>query len=161
AQGQNVTINGRQAGQLSLKAQTSQNGRLDVDLITGIMGKPQPAHGSIELRKPGRPIELSADLTGLDLGPMLAVFAPNLSSSIVGNIDGKLRLAGPTVNDKGEATINGLKGSLSLASISLEVSERRIAIQTPLTVTMNGPEITLERARVSGEGIDLSLGGTL
>jgi outer membrane protein assembly complex protein YaeT len=161
AQGQNVMINGRQAGQLSLKAQTSQNGRLDVDLITGIMGKPQPAHGSIELRKPGRPIELSADLTGLDLGPMLAVFAPNLSSSIVGNIDGKLRLAGPTVNDKGEATINGLKGSLSLASISLEVSERRIAIQTPLTVTMNGPEITLERARVSGEGIDLSLGGTL
>src|SRR5262249_12244578 len=32
AQGQNVTINGRQAGQLSLTARTGQNGRLDVDL---------------------------------------------------------------------------------------------------------------------------------
>ncbi|HEY6400158.1 MAG TPA: translocation/assembly module TamB domain-containing protein, partial [Blastocatellia bacterium] len=161
AQGQNVTINGRQVGQLSLTARTSQNGRLDVDLITGIMGKPQPAHGSIELRKPGRPIEINADLTALDLAPLLALFAPNLSSSIVGNIDGKLRLTGPTVNDKGEATINGLKGNLSLAAISLEFSGRRVTIQTPLTVAMNGPELTLERTRITGDGLDLSLGGTL
>src|SRR5215470_9906985 len=134
AQGQSVTINGRQAGQLSLTARTGQNGRLDVDLVTGITGKPQPAHGSVELRKPGRPVELSADLTALDLAPLLAAFAPNLSSSIVGNIGGKLRLTGPTVNDKGVATINGLKGSLSLDSISLEVSGRPVTIQTPLTV---------------------------
>ena len=161
AQGQNVTINGRQAGQLSLTARTSQNGRLDVDLITGITGKPQPAHGSVELRKPGRPVEVSADLTALDLAPLLAAFAPNLSSSIAGNIGGKLRLTGPTVNDKGEATINGLKGSLSLDSISLDVSGRRITIQTPLTVTMNGPELTIERTRITGDGLDLALGGTL
>src|SRR6266498_2618750 len=161
AQGQNVTINGRQAGQLSLTARTGQNGRLDVDLITGIAGKPQSAHGSIELRKPGRPVEVSADLTDMDLAPLLAVFAPNLSSSVVGNIGGKLRGAGPTVNDKGEATINGLKGSLSLASISLEVSRRKVTIQTPLTVAMNGPELTLERTRITGDGLDLNLGGTL
>src|SRR5262245_21594600 len=161
AQGQNVTINGRQAGQLSLTARTGQSGRLDVDLITGITGKPQSAHGSIELRKPGRPVEASADLTDLDLAPLLAAFAPNLSSSVVGNIGGKLRLTGPTVNDKGEATINGLKGSLSLASISLEVSGRQVTIQTPMTVTMIGPELTLERTRITGDGIDLSLGGTL
>src|SRR5262245_38498579 len=161
AQGQNVTINGRQAGQLSLTARTSQNGRLDVDLITGIAGKPQPAHGSIELRKPGRPVEVSADLTDLDLAPLLAVFAPNLSSSIAGNVGGKLRLTGPTVNEKGEATINGLTGSLSLDSISLEVSGRKVTVQTPLTVMMNGPELTLERTRITGDGIDLAMGGTL
>src|SRR5262245_33564393 len=161
AQGENVTINGRQAGQLSLTARTSQNGRVDVDLITGIAGKPQPAHASIELRKPGRPIEVSADLTSLDLGPLLAAFAPDLSSSVAGNIGGKLRLAGPTVNDKGEATINGLKGNLSLDSISLEVSGRRVTIQTPLTVMMNGPDLTLERTSITGDGIDLAMGGTL
>src|SRR4030095_2733553 len=161
AQGQNVTINGRQAGQLSLTARTGQSGRLDVDLITGITGKPQSAHGSIELRKPGRPVEVSADLTNMDLAPLLAAFAPNLSSSVEGNIGGKLRLSGPTVNDKGEATINGLKGSLSLASISLEVSGRQVTVQTPMTVAMNGPEITLERTRITGDGLDLSLGGTL
>ncbi|HKQ89161.1 MAG TPA: translocation/assembly module TamB domain-containing protein [Blastocatellia bacterium] len=161
AQGQNVTINGRQAGQLSLTARTGQNGRLDVDLVTGITGKPQSAHAAIELRKPGRPVEVSADLTDLDLAPMLAAFAPNLSSSVGGNIGGKLRLAGPTVNDKGEATINGLRGSLSLTSFSLDVSERRMTVQTPMTVTLNGPEITLERTRITGDGLDLSLGGTL
>ena len=69
--------------------------------------------------------EVSADLTNMDLAPLLAAFAPNLSSSVAGNIGGKLRVAGPTVNDKGEATINGLRGSLSLASISLEVSGRQ------------------------------------
>src|SRR5262249_17205896 len=160
-QGQNVTINGRQAGQLSLTARTSQNGRLDVDLITGITGKPQPAHASVELRKPGRPVEASADLTSLDLAPLLAAFAPDLSSYIAGTVGGKLRLTGPTVNDKGVATINGLKGSLSLDSISLEVSGRKVAIQTPLTVTMKGPELTLDRTRVTGDGIDLTMGGTL
>src|SRR5262249_24522476 len=82
-------------------------------------------------------------------------------SSIVGNIGGKLRLAGPTVKDKGEATINGVKGGLSLDSISLEVSGRQVTIQTPLTVTLNGPELTLERTRITGDGLDLGLGGTL
>src|SRR5262249_42688869 len=57
--------------------------------------------------------------------------------------------------------INGLRGTLSLAAISLEVSGRRVTIQTPLTVAMNGPELTLERTRITGDGLDLSLGGTL
>jgi outer membrane protein insertion porin family len=161
AQGQNVTVNGQQAGPLTLTARTGQNGRLDVDLVTGILGKPQTAHGSIELRQPGRPIEVSADLTSLDLTPLLTTFAPSLASDITGNVGGAFRLAGPTVNDKGETTIDGLRGSLTLASISLEVSGRKVTIQTPLAVTLNGPELTLERTRVTGDGLNLDLGGTL
>jgi outer membrane protein insertion porin family len=161
AQGQNVTINGRAAGELRLTARTGQTGRVDVDLTTGIAGKPQPLRASIELRRPGRPVEIESDLTELDLGPVIAAFAPNLADSVVGTVNGRLRIAGPTVNENNEATLDGLRGSLSLIAISLQLAGRPINIETPLTVTLNGPQVALERTRVTGEGIDLSLGGTL
>jgi outer membrane protein insertion porin family len=161
ANGKNVTINERAAGQLTLTARTSQNGRIDVDLITGITGKPQPLRASVELRRAGRPIEVEANLTDLDLGPIIATFAPDLGSSVAGVIGGRLRVAGPTLNERGEATFDGLRGDLTLTSISLQLAERKINVATPFTVTLNGPQVTLERARVFGDGIDLSLGGIL
>src|SRR5262249_30027804 len=56
AEGHNVTFNGREAGQLSLTARTGPDGRIDAELITGFAGKPQQLHGSVELRRTGRPI---------------------------------------------------------------------------------------------------------
>src|SRR5262249_10927001 len=69
-------------------------------------------------------------------------------------------IAGPTVNEQGEATLDGLRGSLSLTAASMEIAGRPVKVDTPMTVTLNGPQVTLERTRVSGEGIDLALGGT-
>jgi outer membrane protein assembly complex protein YaeT len=161
AEGKNVTINGQAAGELRLTARTSQTGRVDVDLTTGIAGKPQPLRGSIELRSPGRPVVIESDMTEFNLGSVIAAFAPDLADSIAGTVNGRLRIAGPTVNDRGEATLDGLRGSLSLTAISLQLAGRPINIETPLTVTLNGPQVALERTRVTGDGIDLSLGGTL
>jgi len=161
ANGKDVTINGRQAGKLTLTARTSQNGRIDLDLITGIVGKAQPLRASIELRGPGRPIEVETNLTDFDLSPLISIFAPDLASSISGAVGGRLRIAGPTVNERGEATLNGLRGGLTLTSILLQLSGRKINIETPFTVALNGSQVTLERARVFGDGLDLSLGGIL
>ncbi len=161
ANGKDVTINGKAAGQLNLTARTSQNGRIDVDLITGIAGKPQPLRTSIELRRPGRPIDVEANLTDFSLGPIIAAFAPDLASSIAGAVGGRLRIAGTTVNDRGEVTFDGLRGSLTLTSISLQLAERKINVETPFTVSLNGPQVTLEQARVFGDGVDLSFGGIL
>lgn len=160
AQGQNVALNGRPTGELTLTARTSAGGRIDLDLTTGIAGKPQPLRASIELRRPGRPIEIQADLTEFDLGPLIAAFAPNLSA-VAATVNGRLRVAGPIVNAAGETTIEGLRGNLTLNTVSLQLSGRPIAVQTPLVVSLNGPQLTLERTRLSAEGTDLNLGGTL
>jgi outer membrane protein assembly complex protein YaeT len=161
AQGQNVTINGRSAGELNLTAHTNPGGRLDVDLVTGIAGKPQPLHASIELRRPGRPITVESTLTDIDLVPLVAAFAPGAASSIAGTVNGRLYIVGPTENANGEMTLDGLRGDLSLNSISLAVNGRAINIQTPLTVTLNGPQAALTQTRIYGDGFDLRLGGTL
>ncbi|MBI3650343.1 MAG: outer membrane protein assembly factor BamA [Acidobacteria bacterium] len=161
AQGQNVTINGRDAGQLSLTAHTNPGGRLDIDLLTGITGKPQPLRASVELRRPGKPLTVDANLADFDLAPLVAAFAPDLASAIAGAVNGRLHIAGPLVNDKDELTPDGLRGDLTLNNIALQVRGRAIAIQTPFTVALNGAQLTLSQTRISGQGIDLRLGGTL
>jgi outer membrane protein assembly complex protein YaeT len=161
AQGQNVTVNGRDAGQLSLTAHTNPGGRVDVDLVTGIAGKPQPLRASIELRRPGRPINVEANLTDFDLAPVIAAFAPDLASTIAGAVNGRLHVAGPIVNEKGETTLDGLRGDLTFNTIALQVQGRTITIQTPLTVALNSAQVSLNQTHVTGQGIDLNLGGTL
>jgi outer membrane protein insertion porin family len=161
AQGQNVTINGRDAGPLSLTANTNPGGRIDLDLITGIAGKPQPLRASIELRRPGRPITVEANLTDFDIVPLVNAFAPDLASSIAGVVNGRLQVAGPIVNEQGETTLDNLRGELTFSSVALQVQGRALTIQTPMTVTLNGPQIALSQTRISGQGINLSLGGTL
>ena len=67
-------------------------GGVDVDLVTGIAGKPQPVHASIELRRPGRPITIESTFSDLDLGPIIAAFAPGAASSVTGMLNGRLYL---------------------------------------------------------------------
>lgn len=161
ARGQNVAINGRSAGELSLTARTNPGGRIDVDLVTGIVGKPQPLHASIELRRPGRPITVESTFTDFDIAPLVAAFAPDAASSIAGMVNGRLYIIGPIENDKGEMTFDGLRGDLTLNTISFAVNGRAINIQTPLAVTLNGPQVALNQTRIYGQGFDLRLGGTL
>lgn len=161
AQGQNVTINGREAGQLSLTAHTNPGGRVDVDLITGITGRPQGVRASIELRRPGRPIDVRTELTDFDLAPLVAAFAPDLASSVAGVVNGRLRVGGPLLNERGEMTLERLSGNLTLDSVSLQAKGRTINIQTPLMVALNNSQVTLAQTRISGQGFDLRLGGTL
>ncbi|HKP85288.1 MAG TPA: translocation/assembly module TamB domain-containing protein, partial [Blastocatellia bacterium] len=161
AQGQNVSINGREAGQLSLTAHTNPGGRVDVDLVTGITGKPQSVRASIELRRPGRPIDVQTELTDFDLAPLIAAFAPDLASSIAGVLNGRLHVSGPIVNERGETTLEGLSGDLTLNTVSLQARGRTINIQTPLMLALNNSQVTLAQTRISGQGFDLRLGGAL
>ncbi|HKP86933.1 MAG TPA: translocation/assembly module TamB domain-containing protein [Blastocatellia bacterium] len=161
AQGEDVTINGRSAGELSLTARTDPGGRVDVDLVTGITGKPQPLHASIELRRPGRPITVESTLTNFDLAPLVAAFAPGAASSITGMVNGRLYVIGPIENSRGEMTLDGLRGDLTLNTISLTARGRAINIQTPVIVTLNGPQVALNQTRIHGQGFDLRVGGTL
>jgi outer membrane protein assembly complex protein YaeT len=160
AQGQNVAINGRDAGPLTFTAKTSPDGRLDVDLVTGVAGTPQTLRATVELRKAGYPVTVATDLTNLDLAPLVAAFAPDLASSVAGTVTGRLRVAGP-IEDGGELTLEGLQGELALDALTLTVDEQPITIQTPLTVTLASGRVTLPRTRVTGSGVDVTLGGAL
>jgi outer membrane protein assembly complex protein YaeT len=161
AQGQQVTINGRDLGTTTLTATTSPGGRIDIALTTSITGRPQPLTASIELRRPGRPIDLRSDLANFDITPLLSIFAPDIARTVSGTVTGRLRISGPTVNARGEATIEGLRGSLSLTDLSLQVSGTPINVETPLDIALADSRINVEPTRITAQGTDLRLGGTL
>jgi len=169
ALGKNVRLNGRDAGELRLTARTSTGGRIEAELVTGILAtvtkdktlKPEIVKASIELRKPGRPIVIESDLTDLDLSPLIAAFAPDIGGQVSGVISGKLRIEGLSADDKGNSTADGLRGGVTLTAIKLAVLENPITIPTPLTIALDRSQISLPATRITGQGIDLNLGGAI
>jgi outer membrane protein assembly complex protein YaeT len=161
AQGKDVVINGRPSGELKVNARTSANGRIDLDVVTGITGSPQPLHASLELRQPGRPIEVQSTLTNYDFAPLIAIFEPELANSIAGHVTGELRVTGPIENAQGEFTLDRLQGGLTLSEATLDVSGTPVKVQTPLSVELSASQIKLSQTHFSGSGVDLDLGGTI
>lgn len=165
AQGQDVNVNGRNAGELKLTARTNASGRIDAELITGIFagtaGQPQTIRASLELRKDGRPAVIESELANLDLAAVLNVFAPDVASSFAGKLNGRLRIAGPTVTARGESTTDLLAGGLTLNGVELQVQGNPITVQTPLVVGLENSQVRVSPTRLMGQGVDLSLGGEL
>ncbi len=169
ATGKNVKVNGQDAGELRLTAHTSPGGRIEAELVTGILAtvtndksfKPEVVKGSIELRKAGRPIAIESDLVDLDLSPIIGAFAADLGSQLRGSISGKLRIEGPTTDDAGNNTYERLSGGLTLTTVNLEVLDSPINIATPLTIALDRSQLKLPQTAITGSGIDLSLGGTI
>jgi len=169
ATGQNVKVNGQDTGELKLTAHTSPGGRIEAELVTGILGavandksfKPEVVKASIELRAPGRPIVIESQLVDLNLSPILAIFAPGIGSQVRGSISGNLRIEGPTADNNGDSTYERLSGGLTLTTINLEVLDSPINIATPVTIALNSSQLRLPQTSITGQGIDLALGGAI
>ena len=128
--GKQITVNGRDAGELKVNARTGTNGRIDAELVTNITGQPQPFAASVELKQPGRPIQVTTDLNNFDLGPLLAIFAPGAASSVAGNVTGTLRISGPLFDAKDQFSTERLSGNLTLNAVTLNVSGNPINIKS-------------------------------
>lgn len=167
--GQNVRVNGRDAGALRLTAHTSPGGRIDAELVTGILAavtkdkafKPEILKAGIEMRKQGRPVVIESELTDLDLSPIIATFAPDIGSQVRGAVTGKLRVEGPTADDQGNTTSELLRGGLTLTAIKLDVLDSPVNIQTPLAIALDRQRLTVPTTPITGQGIDLRLGGAI
>lgn len=170
AQGRDVKINGRDAGELRLTAHTSAGGRIEAELITGILAangkaqagrKPELIKASVELRAPGRPITIDSNLANIDIAPLIDAFAPELNSIVTGAITGSLRIGGPTVGENGEPAFDRLRGTLMLMDVALLVADNPVKVETPAMITLDGSQIKIPNMRITGEGADLNFGGTL
>jgi outer membrane protein insertion porin family len=170
AQGRGVKVNGRDTGELKLIAHTSAGGRLDAQLLTGILAangksqserKPDLIKASVELRAPGRPIKIESNLANVDIAPIVDAVAPDLNSILKGAVTGSLRIEGPSLDEKGAPTLNRLRGALTLMDVALLVADNPVRIETPAMITIEGAQIKIPPVRVTGEGANLNFGGTL
>src|SRR5262245_31681747 len=161
AQARQVTIAGRASGPMTLTARTAADGRIDIEMATEIAGRRQPITASIEWRRPGRPITITADLADFDVAPFLAVYAADITQSVSGRVTGRLRLAGPTVDAQGGATLAGLRGALTLTAVALQVDGTPVDVSTPLDVAIGDSQLRIASARITARGTDLRIGGSI
>ncbi len=161
AQARQVTFNGREFGAVSLTARTAADGRVSIEMTTEIAGRRQPIVASLDLRSPGRPINGAADLADFDIAPILAIYAPDIAQRVSGRISGRARLAGPTVNEQGEATLAGLRGAISISSITLLFDGTPVNVSTPLDIALGDSQLRIPSARISAQGVDLRVSGAL
>jgi len=160
AAGQQVTVNSRAVGQLTLTVRTNPNGRIDAEFLTDITGNPQTIAASIELRQPGRPLTVRSELSNVDIATVMALGGVN-STAIEGSLTGTLNLNGPLVNARDEFNLDALRGNLSLTAITLAVSGNPLTITTPFEIALNNSQLQIESTRITGQGTDLRLGGTV
>jgi outer membrane protein insertion porin family len=160
AQARQVTIDGRASGPVTLTARTAADGRIDVEMTTEVAGRRQPITASIEWRRPGRPITITADLMDFDIAPFLSVYAPDIAQSVSVRVTGTLRVAGPTVGAQGEATLVGLRGALTLTAVALQIDGTPVDVSTPLDVAIGDSQLRIASARITARGADLRIGGS-
>src|SRR5499426_1707478 len=161
AQARQVTVSGRASGPVTLTARTAADGRIDIEMATELAGRRQPITASLEWRRPGRPIAITADLVDFDIAPFLAVYAAEIAQSVSGRVTGRLRLAGPTVDAQGGATLAGLRGALTLTAVALQVEGTPVDVSTPLDVAIGDSQLRIASARITARGTDLRIGGSV
>jgi outer membrane protein insertion porin family len=161
AQARQVTLGGGEYGPVTLTARTAADGRIDIEMSAQIAGRRQPIIASVEWRRPGRPATIMADLADFNIAPFLAAYAPELAQRASARITGRLRVAGPTVGANGEATLAGLRGSLTLTAVDLQVAGTPVVVSTPLDIAIGDSQIRVAPTRITARGTDLVAGGSL
>ncbi len=158
--GQNVTINGRDAGTLSLAGRT-ENGQLNVTLTTGLLGADQVVTARVNLADESLPAAIETNLNNAELANLFPIILPQSTVKITGRATGSLKANGPLINDDGELSISGLEGTVNLSELAFRVEDVQLTATSPLLVRFSPREIFFEKTQFTGPGTNISLGGTL
>ena len=163
AEGRDVTINGQPARELSLTGRT-ENGRLKIDLTTGILGQPQVVTAEIDLNDENLPTTINTTLTSADLTQLFATLLPAANVRVTGRATGTLsakgNLRGENAAGEDVYSIAGLSGSAEFSDLVVQVEDIQLAADSPLVVLFSPSEVVFERTRFTGPGTNILFGGT-
>jgi autotransporter translocation and assembly factor TamB len=160
--GRDVTINGRDAGQLSLVGRT-ENRQFNLTLTTGILGQPQAIAANIDLSNRLLPTTIETDFSNADLTALFAaLMPPNSAVTVTGHATGRLSAQGNLYDEKEEfLSLRGLKGTANFTDLSIQVEDVQLAAVSPLLVQFSSDEIFFEKTQFTGTGTNVLFGGTL
>jgi autotransporter translocation and assembly factor TamB len=159
AQGRDVTINGQPAGELTLTGRTTPDQKFNVELTTGLLGRPQVVRATVDLGSEDLAVTAETDLTGTDLTPLFAALLPDANVRVTGRATGTLRASGNLLGETGFTTSN-LSGRAEFSELVVQVEDVPLTAENPLVVLFTPSEVTFERTRFTGPGTNISFGGT-
>lgn len=159
AQGRDVTINGQSAGELTLTGRTTADQKFNVELTTGLLGRPQVVRATVDLGSEDLAVTAETTLTGTDLTPLFAALLPDANVTVTGRATGTLRASGNLLGETGFTTSN-LSGRAEFSELVLQVEDVPLTAENPLVVLFTPNEVTFERTRFTGPGTNITFGGT-
>ncbi|HET6862972.1 MAG TPA: translocation/assembly module TamB domain-containing protein, partial [Pyrinomonadaceae bacterium] len=158
--GQNVTINGRDAGLVALKGRT-ENRQLNITFTTGVFGSDQVVSANIDLSTKRLATSLQTKLSNVDLTRVFALVLPAGTVRVSGKANGDVTASGFLLDEDGYFTLDALAGTATFSELSLAVEDIQLSAAAPLVVRFSPSEVTLEDARFTGPGTNITLAGTV
>ncbi|MFN2455377.1 MAG: translocation/assembly module TamB domain-containing protein [Pyrinomonadaceae bacterium] len=158
-EGRDVTINGRQAGTLSLIGRT-ENKIFDLRLTTGIFGQPQVIAARVDLSNNRLPTTIETTLTNTDLTPLFAVLLPADTVKVRGRATGTFNASGNLADEDGYPSLAGLRGTARFTELTFQVEDVQLAATSPLLVQFSHNEVFFEKTQFTGPGTNVTFGGT-
>lgn len=163
-EGQDVTINGRPAGTLSLVGRT-ENKQLNVTFTTGVLGQPQVITAKVDLGNELLPTTIDTTLTAADLTPLFKIILPVSDVTVTGRATGTLHASGNLVTQNEDEedifSLAGLRGTATFAELVVNVKDVELAAVSPLVVSFTPSEVIFDRTQFVGTGTNVTLGGTI
>jgi autotransporter translocation and assembly factor TamB len=159
AQGRDVTINSQPAGELTLVGRTTADQKFNVELTTGLLGRPQVLRAQLDLGSEDLSFSAETTLAGTDLTPLFAALLPDANVRVTGRATGTLRASGNLLGEEGFTTSN-LSGRAEFSELIVQVEDVALTAENPLVVLFTPSEVTFERTRFTGPGTNITFGGT-
>jgi translocation and assembly module TamB len=157
--GQNVTINGRDAGTLLVEGRTV-NQQLSLNLTTGILGQPQVIAATVDLGNEKFTTTVKTSFNNADLSPLFAALMPDSSVKVMGHATGTVDIKGDLIDEDGYPSATGLRGSAEFTDLTFQVQDVQLSATSPLRVQFAANEIIFEKTQFTGPGTNVTFGGT-
>jgi translocation and assembly module TamB len=154
ATGRDVTVNGQPAGQLTLTGHMTDRQEFVVDLTTGLLGKPQVVHATIDIAGNNFPANIETTFTDADLTPLFAALLNNPNVHVTGRATGTVRLTGALLDED-----NPLNGRAEFTQLTVQIADVPLTAENPLVVTLSGNQVSFEKTRFTGPGTNIVFGG--
>ncbi|HEU4766891.1 MAG TPA: hypothetical protein VFS77_05930, partial [Pyrinomonadaceae bacterium] len=159
-EGRDVTINGRRAGTVALRART-ENQRLNLTLNSDILGTPQTVAAQINLADDYLTSSLETTFTNADLTNLFQIALPRTGVRMSGRATGTITAQGRLIDEDENFSLAGLSGSAKFSELNFRVEDIQLNATTPLEIAFTPNEITFRETRFTGPGTNILITGTL
>ena len=161
--GQNITFEGRNLGEITFNGNT-ENQRLNANITANFEGQPQAIVATVNFADPNLPFQAETVFDNTNLAPFITLAGAPGAVEITGTATGRVFLQGnlSTINANGtrEFTTANLSGAAEFSQLALQIDETPLIASEPVSVKFNTREVTIESAKFSGGGSNLTIAGT-
>ena len=159
-----VIVNDHSFGVVTFDGKTN-NQVLSADLIANLDGKQQPIKATLDFRNDDLPFHIESNFDQSPLGPFFAL-VPQLSGiEVTGTGTGRVEFGGNLMavdaNGNRVFSSSSLTGRGEFSSLALRLQGTPLTSTEPVVVRLGPNQITIDSARFSGGGSNVTVAGSV